>query len=125
MVNLINIISPLLRVIGVILIPICIYLAISLNSYVKMNKELSERVSDLSMELGIEKSNVAILRESIKKQNESIASVNKLYNAKNEFYNDWLNTNSLDKYGDKACNIFTTKDINKKLELIKDFDVKK
>lgn len=125
MVNLFNLLSPLLRVLGIILIPVCIYLSISLSNYSKINKELTERVGELNMELGVERSNVALLRESIRKQNESILSVNNLYNTKNEFYSEWLSKDDLSKYGDKACDIFTTKDLDKKLELIKGFNIKK
>lgn len=120
-----KLISPIFKVLGYVLLPVCIYLGITVHNYSRINKELTDKVSDLNMELGVERSNTALLRESIRKQNESILALNNLYNTKNNFYNEWLNKEDMNKYGVKACDIFKTKDLDKKLELIKGFDVKK
>lgn len=125
MVNVMKFLNPIINALGYILIPLCIYLGISLHNYKTINKELTSKVSDLTMELGIERTNVVILKDSIKRQNESILALNNLYNTKNTFYNEWLSKDGTSKYGVKACDIFMTKDLDKKLELIKGFDVKK
>lgn len=117
-------ITTIIRNMGYLLLPLSIYLGITVYNYKTIIDSQNDKIQNLSYELTISNNNVKTLRDSLNKQNQAITQLNNEFSYKNDYYNSWLSNSDLSKYGDKANDIFKTKDLDEKLRLIKNFNVK-